>query len=113
MKLIVSGAHSFSNQPLLADILNKYTKYHKISAIVVGQEPGIETMTVEWAMKNKVKLNIIPTKNESYKMRNQRLAETHNDAKAILHFKGSPISEDLCQRLQAKRVPIDDVILDS
>ena len=112
MKLIVSGAVSFPNQKLFVDILDKYTRFHKIRTLVVGQEPGVETMTVEWAMKNRIKLSIFPTKNESYKDRNQRLAETHNDAKAILHFKGSIISEDLCSRLQTKKVPIDDVILD-
>ncbi len=61
MKIIVCGSQDFQNSQLLTNTLREYTKRHKVSTIVLGQELGAETMAAEWAMQNNVRLSIVPT----------------------------------------------------
>ncbi len=114
MKLIVCGSLNYSNRQLLASTLREYTKKNKVSTIVIGTEAGAETMAAEWAMENKVKLSIVPTQRKLSDNpmieRNKELIKRHPDAKAVLHFAGCPISEDLCVRALDSRIVVDDVI---
>lgn len=114
MKLIVCGSLNYSNRQLLASTLREYTKKNKVSTIIIGTEPGAETMAAEWAMENKVRLSIVPTQRKlgdnAVIERNKELIKRHSDAKAVLHFAGCPISEDLCTRALDSRIVVDDVI---
>lgn len=115
MKIIVCGPSDFSNSPLLANTLRDYTRRHKVSTIVLGQENGTETLAAEWAMKNNVRLTIVPTPRnlngtEAVIERNQRMVASHRDAAAVLHFVGCEASEDLCTRALSYNIAIDDVI---
>lgn len=115
MKIIVTGSQDFSNRALLSEILREYTRKHKVSTIVLGQESGTETMAAEWAMENNIRLAIVPTDrkipgSEAIIMRNKVLVENHKDAKLLLHFVGSELSEDLCRRSYENNIAIDDVI---
>ncbi|MBC7658958.1 MAG: DUF2493 domain-containing protein [Chitinophagaceae bacterium] len=115
MKIIVCGSQNYQNQSLLSNALREYTRRHKVSTIVIGTEPGAETMTAEWAMQNGVRLSIIPTdrkvpREHALIERNKRLIATHHDAKAVLHFVGSEGSEDLCLRALGSNIVVDDVV---
>lgn len=118
MKIIVCGSQNFSNESLLVKTLREYTHQHKVSTIVLGQESGTETMAAEWAMKNNIRLSIVPTNRnisgqEAFIERNKRIVATHKDAMAVLHFVGCEISEDLCNRSLANNIAIDDVVISS
>ncbi len=118
MKIIITGSQDFSNEKLLSDILSEYTRKHKVSTIVLGQESGTETMAAEWAMKHNFRLAIVPTNrkiagNEAIIARNKTLVEAHKDAKSLLHFVGSELSEDLCRRSYENNIAVDDVILNN
>ncbi len=115
MKIIVCGSQNYQNRSLLTNALREYTRRHKVSTIVIGTEPGAETMTAEWAMQNNVRLSIMPTdrkfpRETAVIERNKRLIATHQDAKAVLHFVGSEFSEDLCLRALGSNIVVDDVV---
>lgn len=115
MKLIVCGDFNFSNRQLLSDTLSEYTRKNKISTIVIGTEPGAETLAAEWAMANKFRLSIVPTERKIHGdnaivERNKELIRRHSDVKAVLHFTGCRDSEDLCTRALSSRIAVDDVL---
>jgi hypothetical protein len=115
MKIIVCGSQNYQNTSLLTNALREYTRRHKVSTIVLGTEPGAETLTAEWAMANNVRLSIIPTdrkapREQAVIERNKRLIAAHKDAKAVLHFVGSGDSEDLCLRALNSNIVVDDVL---
>ncbi len=115
MKIIVCGSQSFQNRSLLANALREYTRRHKVSTIVIGTEPGAETLTAEWAMQNNIRLSIVPTdrklaREEALVERNKRILAAHKDASAVLHFVGSGESEDLCTRALGQNIAVDDVL---
>ena len=115
MKIIVCGPQDFSNASLLANTLRDYTHQYRVSTIVLGQENGAETMAAEWAMKNNIRLSIVPTDRnikgqEAFIERNKRIVATHKDASAVLHFVGCEVSEDLCKRSIAINIAVDDVV---
>ncbi len=115
MKLIVCGDINFSNRQLLSDTLHEYTKKNNISTIVIGTEPGAETLAAEWAMANKFRLSIVPTErkihgDDAIIERNKELIRRHSDVKAVLHFTGCQQSEDLCTRALRSRIAVDDVM---
>ena len=116
MKIIVCGAEEYQNSQLLTKTLRDYTKRHKVSVIVIGQAQGAETLTAEWAMQNSIRLSIVPSNRlmqgvEATIDRISRIIETHRDAAAVLHFKGSANSEDLCQRALRCNIAVDDVVV--
>jgi hypothetical protein len=115
MKLIVCGALDYSNRQLLSNTLREYTRKNRISTIVIGNGPGAETLTAEWAMANNMRLAIVPTQRKDpgenvWIERNKEILRRHGDVKAVLHFPGCDVSEDLCSRAQSVRIAVDDVI---
>lgn len=115
MKIIVCGSQNYQNSQLLTNTLREYTKRHKVSTIVLGQELGAETMAAEWAMQNNVRLSIVPSNRkiqgaEQTFERNKRIIESNRDASAVLHFMGCEASEDLCTRAMSHNIFVDDVI---
>ncbi|MBC7659689.1 MAG: DUF2493 domain-containing protein [Chitinophagaceae bacterium] len=115
MKIIVCGSHDYQDTQLLTKTLREYTRRHKVSTIVLGQELGAETMAAEWAMQNNVRLSIVPTNRkmqgvEATIERNKRIIESNRDASAVLHFMGCENSEDLCLRALNNNIVVDDVV---
>ena len=114
MKIIVCGPQEFPNETLLTNTLREYTRHNRVSTIVLGQESGVETMAAEWAMKNNIRLAIVPTDRrlkgeQAILERNKRMVEAHRDAAAVLHFVGCDASEDLCRRSFECNIAVDDV----
>ncbi len=115
MKIIVCGSQDYQNSQLLTNTLREYTKRHKVSTIVLGQELGAETMAAEWAMQNNVRLSIVPSNRkiqgaEQTFERNKRIIDSNRDASAVLHFMGCEGSEDLCTRALNHNIFVDDVV---
>jgi hypothetical protein len=115
MKIIVCGSQNYQDSQLLTKTLREYTRRHKVSTIVLGQELGAETMAAEWAMQNNVRLSIVPTNRkiqgaEATFERNKRIIDSNRDASAVLHFMGCEASEDLCLRALNNNIVVDDVV---
>lgn len=115
MKLIVCGARHYSDRQLLSNTLREYTRRNRVTTIVIGNEPGAETLAAEWAMQNKMRLSIVPTKRKDFGEkaileRNKEIMQRHQDAGAVLHFAGCETSEHLCDLATSQRIAVDDVL---